>query len=87
MFDGELLLDAGNCPVRLIQAPSPHTDDTNLVYVEEEKFLFIGDSNCGEFPSGVKDREKCKALADVITSINPGMYPEGHWPFQIHRAE
>ena len=79
VFDQELLIDAGNCPVRLIQAKSPHTDDSTLVYVVDEKVLFIGDSNCGEFPSGVKNNELSEALVETISSIGAQICLDGHW--------
>ena len=79
VFDRELLIDAGNCPVRLIQSQSPHTDDSTLVYVADEKVLFIGDSNSGEFPGGVKRTDLCEALTETILSIGAEICLEGHW--------
>ena len=32
VYTGEMLLDAGSCPIRVLQAESPHTDDTTLVH-------------------------------------------------------
>lgn len=79
VFEGELLLDAGNCPIRLFQAVSPHTDDATLVQVVDEKILFLGDASCGEFPSGVKERELCEKFASIISLANVDRCLEGHW--------
>lgn len=79
VFDGELFLDAGNCCIRLFQAESPHTDDSTLVYVIDEKLLFIGDANCGEFPSGTKDRDLVDKFVAAITSVDVDRCLEGHW--------
>ena len=79
VFDKELLIDAGNCPIRLINSQSPHTDDSTLVYVIDEKALFIGDSNSGEFPGGSKRRDLCEELVKTISSIGAEICLEGHW--------
>ena len=79
VFDKELLIDAGNCPIRLINSQSPHTDDSTLVYAIDEKVLFIGDSNCGEFPGGFKRRDLCEELVGTISSIGAEICLEGHW--------
>lgn len=79
VFDKELLIDAGHCPIRLIYSQSPHTDDSTLVYAIDEKVLFIGDSNCGEFPSGLKRRDLCEGLVETISSIGAEICLEGHW--------
>ena len=79
VFEGELLLDAGNCPIRLFQAESPHTDDATLVHIIDEKFLFIGDANCGEFPSGIKDKELVDKYLAPISSSDVDRCLEGHW--------
>lgn len=79
VFDGELMLDLGSCPVRLFQAESPHTDDSTLIHIIDEKVLFIGDSNGGVFPTGEKNRELCEKLAATISSIDADICLEGHW--------
>lgn len=79
VFEGEILLDAGNCPIRLFQAESPHTDDATLVHVIDEKILFIGDANCGEFPSGMKDKRLVDRFVAVISSVDADRCLEGHW--------
>ena len=73
------MLDAGNCPIRLFQAESPHTDDATLVHIIDEKFLFIGDANCGEFPSGIKDKDLVDKFVATISSLDVDRYLEGHW--------
>ena len=55
VFSGNLLLDAGNCPIRLFQAEAPHTDDSTLIEVPGEGVLFIGDAAGGTFPTWIKD--------------------------------
>ena len=78
-FSGEVTLNLGGVTVRLIQAESPHTDDTTLVYVCEDKTLFLGDSTCEEFRTGRKDQALCRKLSDTIRGIGPEICLEGHW--------
>lgn len=78
-FSGEMRLDAGNCPVRVFEAPSPHTDDATLIFAEGEGVLFVGDAACGEFPSWKKDPALCRELAKVIEATGAKTCLEGHW--------
>ena len=78
-FSGEMTLDLGGVRVRLIQAESPHTDDSTLVYVCEDKTLFLGDSTCEEFRTGIKDKTLCRKLYDTVRNIGPDICLEGHW--------
>ncbi len=43
------------------------------------KTLFLGDSNCKDFYTGIKSKELCEKLADKIKEINPEICVEGHW--------
>ena len=79
VFDGTLRLDAGNCPVRLFNAPSPHTDDSTLVFVEDEQVLFMGDAAAGAFPTWEKDPTLANALADVVEGLDARVCLESHW--------
>ena len=37
---GEIALDLGGCKVKAVQSEAPHTDDSTLIYVENDKTLF-----------------------------------------------
>ena len=79
VFSGEVVLDPGGCRIRVIQAEAPHTDDSTLIYAEQDKTLFLGDCTCKDFTTGVKSPELCKKLADRIREIRPATCVEGHW--------
>ena len=79
VFSGEILLDLGNCPVRVFQAEAPHTDDSSLVYLPEEKVLFLGDASCGTFPDWKKDAALCRQLAQTVKTLGAETVLEGHW--------
>jgi glyoxylase-like metal-dependent hydrolase (beta-lactamase superfamily II) len=79
IYSGELTLDLGGCTVKVIQSEAPHTDDSTLVYIENDKTLFLGDATCKDFTIGKKDPVLCKCLADTIRQLNPQTCVEGHW--------
>jgi glyoxylase-like metal-dependent hydrolase (beta-lactamase superfamily II) len=79
VFTGEMTLDTGGCAVTVMQTETPHTDDSPLVYVQNDKTLFLGDSTCHEFLTGIKNRDLCGKLADTIRGIHPEICMEGHW--------
>ena len=79
LFSGELTLDLGGCKVQVMESEAPHTEDSTLVYVVEDKVLFLGDSTCKDFQKGTKDPVLRQKLADKIKSINPETCVEGHW--------
>ena len=51
-------ISLGDVTVRLIPAVTPHTDDALLVHVPDDKVLFVGDAQLGEFPSWKMDYDK-----------------------------
>ena len=79
VFSGEMILEPGGCIVKVIQTEAPHTDDSTLIYVEEDKTLFLGDSTCDDFFTGIKSPNLCGKLAETIIGIHPEICVEGHW--------
>ena len=79
LFNGERTLDLGGCKVQVMQSEAPHTDDSTLVYIVDDKILFLGDSTYSQFKTGNKDETLCEKLADKIRQINPETCVEGHW--------
>ena len=79
VFSGEAVLDPGGYTVRVIQAEAPHTDDSTLIYAEQDRILFLGDCTCRDFYTGVKSPDLCRKLADTIREIRPAACVEGHW--------
>ena len=74
-----MTLDLGGCTVKVVQSEAPHTDDSTLVYIENDRILFTGDSTCDDFTTGIKDPVLCRKLADTIRRLNPKTCLEGHW--------
>ena len=79
-FDGTMILDAGGVSVQLSTCISPHTDDTTLVFVPEEKVLFVGDCISGVFPTWERDPYKTRQLIDTLDQVDARWCIGGHWP-------
>ena len=79
VFRDEMLLDAGNCPIRVFWAEAPHTDDSTLVEVPGEKVLILGDSTGGAFPDWTVDQALADKLAQTVEKIKPEICLPGHW--------
>ena len=79
VFRGEMLLDTGNCPIRVFQAEAPHTDDSTLIEAPGEKVLILGDSTGGAFPEWTVDQALAEKLAETVKKINPEICLPGHW--------
>ncbi len=78
-FSGEVLLDAGGCPIRVFQADAPHTDDSTLIEVTDEGVLFLGDAAGGVFPTWEKDPALARSLADTVEALQVKYCLESHW--------
>ena len=79
-FCGEMLLDAGGCPIRVFEAEGPHTDDSTLIEVPGENTLFIGDADCGSFPDWVMDPVLAGKLAQTVRESGQAICMPGHGP-------
>ncbi len=79
VFQGEMRLDAGNCPIRVFQAEAPHTDDSTLIDLPGEKLLIMGDCTGGTFPDWEMDQALADQLAETIRQVNPAVCLPGHW--------
>ena len=79
VFEGEMTLDPGGCPIRIFQADSPHTDDATLIHMPDEGVLFMGDSACGSFPDWIKDMALARSLATAVEATGAKLCLQSHW--------
>ena len=79
VFENALRLDLGNITAELSTCVSPHTDDTTLVYIPEEKTVFLGDCISGVFPTWERDGLKTRALIDTLKAFDADWFLGGHW--------
>ena len=79
VFENTLQFDLGGVTVKLSTCTSPHTDDTTLVYVPEEKTLFLGDCISGVFPTWERDPDKTRLLVNTLKTFDAEFLLGGHW--------
>ena len=78
IFRNSLTIDLGDVKAELHHIPSPHTDDSTILCLKEERILFAGDASSGTITSkadletgGIYDKEKTRAYLTSITALNP----------------
>jgi glyoxylase-like metal-dependent hydrolase (beta-lactamase superfamily II) len=70
-FKKELFINLGGITAKIFHTVSPHSEDTVLIYISEERILFLGDSTSEDFYNdGYMDTEKLAALTSLIESID-----------------
>ena len=79
VYEKELHLDAGGIRVKLFEAVSPHTDDSTLVLLPDERTVFFGDAMSGVFPTWIADEELKGAFIRTIESLDVDYCLGGHW--------
>ncbi|MDO5134248.1 MAG: MBL fold metallo-hydrolase [Eubacteriales bacterium] len=72
-------IDLGGVTLQLCYAESPHTEDALLAYVPEDRVLFVGDAQLGEFPTWRMDFERLDALAEQVRGFDAKTIVDGHW--------
>lgn len=81
-FKDNLDIDLGNLKVKAFHITSSHSDDSVLIYIPEDKVLFLGDSISGVYPSWEKDYEKFNIFKETIKEIDFEVAIGSHWlPF------
>lgn len=79
IFSGKMDLDLGGCMVTIFQTQAPHTDDSTLIEVINDRVLILGDCTGGTFPDWNVDQVLAQKLAETIESIDPKICLPGHW--------
>lgn len=77
---GTMTVDLGEIQCQLIQTDAPHCRDNILVYIPQEKTLFVGDADCEDFyhNHGNYDKDKLEAYINLIEKIDFDTYLFGH---------
>jgi len=81
-FEDKHKLNNGTCSIQMFHSISPHTDDATLIYIPDEKVIFIGDALSGVFPTWIADHELSVAFANVLEQYDFEYCIGGHWPIQ-----
>jgi len=78
-FENKLSVLLGNLTAQIFHTESPHSSDSTLVYIPEEKVLFLGDATSEDFENdGYMDQEKLKSLINVIEQTDCTYCMLGH---------
>ncbi len=79
-YCGEMTIDLGNVTCIIREIPSPHTEDSTIVYVPEEKSLFLGDCVYGYNSQGFNyyDRELMEQVIRLIEAYDAEHYLCSH---------
>lgn len=79
-FSGSLKLDLGGIKCEVMEVIAPHSEDSVLIYVPEEKIIFVGDADCGDYytNNGNYDKSKLEKYIEVIKGFDFNTYVIGH---------
>ncbi|AYW49946.1 MBL fold metallo-hydrolase [Tetragenococcus halophilus] len=78
-FKNELSLSLGHLTAKIFHTTSPHSPDSSLIYIPEEKVLFLGDATSEDFENnGYMDQNKLKSLITGIEKIDCNYCMLGH---------
>lgn len=81
-FDGEMTIDLGGITCELRHITSPHTDDSTILYIPEEKTLFLGDSFYGKRIDGFNyyDDKTLFPMMNLVEKYAVEHYLSSHEP-------
>ena len=79
-FDKSISIDLGGITCTALHCPSSHSKDSVFICVPEEKTLFCGDADSGDFydNKGQREVERVKQYRDVLMKIPLEVYLHGH---------
>ena len=79
-FAGAMSIYLGGVHCEIREFVAPHSSDSVLVLVPEEKVVFIGDADCGDYyqNNGRYDRARLKEMIEVLDGIRADIVVLGH---------
>lgn len=79
-FDREMTIDLGGRVAKLIHIGGPHSDDSTVVYLPNERMLFAGDVHSGDYYGldGGYDRKKTFSLKEKLQDLDFDLYLHAH---------
>ena len=75
----DLTVCLGGVTAQIMWTESPHTDDALMVYIPEDRVLFVGDAQLGEYPSWRMNWDKMESFAKKVRGIDADVVIDGHW--------
>ncbi|WP_027622918.1 MBL fold metallo-hydrolase [Clostridium lundense] len=79
-FNDELTLDLGGIHCVMKNIEGTHSEDSVIMYIPEEKVLFVGDADCEDYynNNGKYDKKKLDNLIKTLEEIDFDIYVLGH---------
>ena len=79
-FDGSTAFNLGDVTVEATPITNPHSDDGVVAYIEEDKILFAGDADTGDFYTldGGYDPDHFYHYINAVDKIDYETYIHGH---------
>lgn len=79
-FSGRLKINLGGIYCEIIEVDAPHSEDSVLIYVPEERAIFVGDADCGDYYNndGKYDKIKLESYIELIRGIDFNTCLLGH---------
>lgn len=79
-FAGEINIDLGGVCCAVREFTSPHSIDSVLVHIPEERIVFIGDAESGDYykNNGEYDKPKLEEMIKVLEKIGVDTIMPGH---------
>lgn len=83
LFDDQLTIDLGNLTCKIVHVGGDHAEDSSIIYIEEEKFMFLGDCNSCDIYSE-KRKYTAENLLPLLNSLED--FP-AEWYLHSHSEE
>ncbi len=79
-FEGEMTMDLGGCKAIIKHIPSSHTRDCVVVYIPEEKLVFLGDASKQAYigKNRADDEDELLALQKYIRNLDAKTFISSH---------
>lgn len=79
LFEDALTLDLGGVTCKLVRIGGPHSSDSTIVFLPEEKIVFLGDCAAQDVYNGwVYDQEKLIKLMHDLSALDFDLCVGGH---------
>ncbi len=79
-FDADTLFNLGDITVEALPISNPHSDDGIVAFIKEDKVLFAGDADTGDFYTldGGYDKDRFHHYVNEVDKIGYETYVHGH---------
>lgn len=81
IYHGSLTIDLGGVHAQLLHLENSHADDCSIIYLPEEKLVFLGDITCDDLHHDPRCIHKARfdALRSALTQLDFTRAIDGHW--------